>query len=96
MPKAIWNDQVIAEAHLNAIQQVEGNSYFPASAVKSEFLLPSDTHTTCAWKGVASYYHVSVNGMLNKDAAWFYPEPKDKASHIKNFIAFWRGVEVID
>ncbi|WP_347985782.1 DUF427 domain-containing protein [Methylomonas sp. AM2-LC] len=96
MPRAIWNDQVIAEAPLNEIQQVEGNIYFPPSAVNPEFLLPSTTHTICAWKGVASYYHLSVNNKLNKDAAWFYPETSSKASHIQNFIAFWRGVEVVE
>lgn len=90
--KAIWNDKVIAES--DAIETVEGNAYFPASSVKKEFFKPSETHTVCGWKGTASYYDVVVDGEVNKDAAWFYPEPKDAARNIKDHVAFWRGVKV--
>ena len=94
MPKAIWNDQVIAEAPASEIQRVEGNVYFPLSAVKREFLKPSDTHTHCVWKGEASYYNVVVGGEVNEDAAWYYPQPSQMAARIKNHVAFWRGVKV--
>lgn len=94
MPRAIWNNQVIAEASANEIHRVEGNVYFPLSAVKREFLQPSDTHTSCPWKGLASYYHVSVGDQTNKDAAWYYPEPSSMAERIKDHVAFWRGVKV--
>ena len=90
--KAVWNGTVIAES--NATIVVEGNHYFPPNAVKHEFLKKSDTHTTCPWKGLASYYTLDVNGELNKDAAWYYSAPKDAASEIRDYIAFWRGVEV--
>jgi uncharacterized protein (DUF427 family) len=73
---------------------VEGNIYFPFESVKSEYLRPSDTHTTCGWKGEASYYDIEVAGQVNKDAAWFYPEPKPAANNIKGYIAFWKGVEI--
>ena len=96
MPRAIWNDQVIAEAPGNEIHRVEGNIYFPPAAVKREFLRPSDTHTHCAWKGEASYYNVVVDGMVNEDAAWYYPEPSAMAARIKDYVAFWRGVKVED
>lgn len=94
MPRAIWNDQVIAEAPAGEIHHVEGNVYFPPSAVKREFLQTSDTHTLCPWKGTASYYDVVVDGKVNGDAAWYYPEPSGKAAHIKNHVAFWHGVKV--
>ncbi|TAN13706.1 MAG: DUF427 domain-containing protein [Chitinophagaceae bacterium] len=90
--KAIWNNQVIAES--NDTITVEGNHYFPADAVKKEFLNPSDTHTTCPWKGLASYYTLQVDGKTNEDAAWYYPDPKEAATEIKNRIAFWKGVDV--
>ncbi|UJP65774.1 DUF427 domain-containing protein [Mongoliitalea daihaiensis] len=90
--KAIWNNQIIAES--NQTLQVEGNHYFPADAIKQEFFKTSDTHTTCPWKGVASYYHVEVDGKVNKDAAWYYPDTKPAAREIKNYVAFWKGVEV--
>jgi uncharacterized protein (DUF427 family) len=94
MATARWNDTVIAES--NATTVVEGNHYFPAESVRSEYLRPSDTHTTCPWKGEASYYTIEVNGDRNEDAAWFYPEPKEAAAQIKDHVAFWRGVEVSD
>ena len=92
--KSIWNDQIIAESDNTVV--VEGNHYFPPSAIKSEFFKDSQTHTTCPWKGEASYYSLSVNGAENPDAAWYYPNPKDAASEIKDHVAFWKGVSVID
>ena len=94
MPKAMWNGQVIAETDDH--ERVEGNVYFPAESVKKEFLEPSTTQTVCPWKGKASYYNVVVDGEENPDAAWYYPEPKEAAQHIKDKVAFWRGVEVSD
>jgi uncharacterized protein (DUF427 family) len=94
MPKATWNGAVIAEAPESAVELVEGNVYFPAEAVRREYLKPSDTHTVCGWKGTASYYDVVVNGETNRDAAWFYPEPKQAAAHVVGRIAFWKGVSV--
>jgi uncharacterized protein (DUF427 family) len=94
MPKAIWNNAVIADAAEQDIVVVEGNRYFPASSVASDRLRPSATHTVCPWKGTASYYDVVVNGEVNRDAAWYYPEPKEAASEIAGRIAFWRGVKV--
>lgn len=90
--KAIWNNQIVAESNDTVV--VEGNHYFPLDSVKKEFLQPSETHTNCPWKGLASYYNLAVNGEKNKDAAWYYPEPKDAAKEIKDRVAFWRGVEV--
>lgn len=92
--KAIWNGQVIAESDQTI--SLEGNHYFPAEAVRREFLEPSDTHTTCPWKGVASYYHVKVDNQINRDAAWYYPEPSEAAKQIKGYIAFWKGVQVVE
>lgn len=92
MPRAIWNDTVLAESDRCVV--VEGNQYFPPDAIKEEYFQPSDTHTTCPWKGVASYCNVVVNGQVNKDAVWFYPNPKDAAKQIKGHYAFWRGVQV--
>jgi uncharacterized protein (DUF427 family) len=92
MTRAVWNAAVIAES--DACETVEGNKYFPPSAVKAEFLRPSDTHTVCGWKGTASYYDLVVGGQVNKDAAWYYPEPKPAAANIKGYIAFWRGVRI--
>jgi uncharacterized protein (DUF427 family) len=92
MPRAIWNGTVIAES--DACVVVEGNQYFPLDAVKREYLRDSATHTVCSWKGTASYYDVEVNGKTNKDAAWYYPQPKDAARQIADHVAFWRGVAV--
>ncbi|MEO1134566.1 MAG: DUF427 domain-containing protein [Cyanobacteria bacterium J06639_1] len=92
MPKAIWNEVVLAES--DACEVVEGNQYFPPDAIKSEYFKPSNTHTTCPWKGTASYYTLDVNGKTNPDAAWYYPEPKSAASNIKGYVAFWKGVKV--
>ncbi len=94
MPKATWNGTVIAAS--DACEIVEGNRYFPPAAVRREFLRASETHTACGWKGVASYYDVVVGGQVNKDAAWYYPETKEAARHIRGYIAFWKGVQVAD
>ncbi|MBO9151528.1 DUF427 domain-containing protein [Chitinophaga sp. GCM10012297] len=91
--KAIYNEQVIAESDNTVV--IEGNHYFPADSVKKEFLTASGTHTTCPWKGVASYYNVTVNGEMAADAAWYYPNPSPLAEGIKGRIAFWNGVAVI-
>ena len=90
--KAIWKGQVIAESDRTVV--VEGNHYFPKEAVKAEFLRDSPTHTTCPWKGVASYYSLQVDGETNRDAAWYYPQTKDAAKHIEGYVAFWKGVKV--
>ncbi|HEX7642657.1 MAG TPA: DUF427 domain-containing protein [Noviherbaspirillum sp.] len=95
MPRAIWNGAVIAEAPPEAVETVEGNTYFPPSAIHCEFFQDSGTHTVCGWKGTASYFNVVVDGKVNADAAWYYPETKDAARNIKGYVAFWRGVEVI-
>lgn len=90
--KAIWNDQVIAESEDTVV--VEGNHYFPPETINKEFFSESETHTVCHWKGTASYYNVEVNGNVNQDAAWFYPEVSELAKGIKGYIAFWKGVQV--
>ncbi|MDT8283999.1 MAG: DUF427 domain-containing protein [Thermovirgaceae bacterium] len=90
--KAIWNGVVLAQSEKTVV--VEGNHYFPPGSVNHEYLEESSTHSTCPWKGEASYYNISVGGKENRDAAWFYPDPKQAASKIKDHVAFWRGVEV--
>ena len=92
MPKATWNGQVIAES--DHVETVEGNAYFPPDSVRREFLTESTKTTTCPWKGKASYYSVVVDGKENRDAAWYYPEPKAAAENIKDHVAFWKGVKV--
>ncbi|NET33841.1 MAG: DUF427 domain-containing protein [Cyanothece sp. SIO1E1] len=92
MPKAIWNGAVLAES--NQCEVVERNQYFPPDSINREYFKESSTHTTCPWKGVASYYNIEVDGQVNKDAAWYYPTPKDAAQNITGYIAFWRGVQV--
>jgi uncharacterized protein (DUF427 family) len=92
MAKATWNGAVIAESDTTEV--VEGNHYFPASSIKKELFKETSTHSVCPWKGTASYYTVTVDGKENKDAAWFYPAPKDAAKQIKDHVAFWKGVEV--
>jgi uncharacterized protein (DUF427 family) len=92
--KAIWNNTVLAESEETIV--VEGNHYFPAESVRQEFLRPSETHTTCGWKGVASYYSLEVGGDCNRDAAWYYPNPLPEAARIAGRIAFWRGVRVTE
>jgi len=92
MVKAIWKDKIIAES--DKFEIVEDNYYFPPESVNKEFLRESNTHSTCPWKGYASYYDVVINGDVNKDAAWYYPDPKPAANKIKNYIAFWKSIEV--
>ena len=90
--KATWNNTILAESDDTAV--VEGNHYFPPQSIKREYFQESATHTTCPWKGEASYYNVVVDGQINKDAAWYYPDPKPAAAEIKDHVAFWRGVKV--
>lgn len=92
MPKAIWNGAVLAESDQCVV--VEGNQYFPPDSINRDYFQESNTHTTCGWKGVASYYSIVVDGQVNKDAAWYYPEPKSAAKNIEGYIAFWKGVKV--
>jgi uncharacterized protein (DUF427 family) len=92
--KAVWNNTVIAESDETIV--VEGNHYFPPNSVKKDFIASSDKDSFCPWKGTAHYYSIEVNGEKNQDAAWYYPEPKEKARHIKGYIAFWNGVEIIE
>jgi uncharacterized protein (DUF427 family) len=92
MPKAIWNGAVLAES--TNCEVVEGNQYFPFDSIHQAYFKASDAHTTCPWKGEASYYTITVNGKENKDAAWYYPTPKEAAKQIKDHVAFWHGVEI--
>lgn len=90
--KATWHGATLAESNETIV--VEGNHYFPQSSIRREYFRETDMHTTCPWKGEASYYSVSVDGAENKDAAWYYPDPKPAAANIKGRIAFWKGVSV--
>ena len=90
--KATWKGAVLAESDDTVV--VEGNHYFPPDSIKREHFRESETHTVCPWKGTASYYDVVVGGEVNRDAAWYYPQPKDAAKEIKDRVAFWRGVKV--
>ncbi|HEY9671418.1 MAG TPA: DUF427 domain-containing protein [Waterburya sp.] len=92
MPKAIWNGEVLAESDQCVV--VEGNQYFPPDSINKQYFKESSTHTTCPWKGVASYYTIEVEGKENQDAAWYYPTTKDAAKNIEGYVAFWRGVKV--
>jgi uncharacterized protein (DUF427 family) len=92
--RAIWNDTVIAQSDDTVV--VEGNHYFPTEAIKDEHFTGSSHTSFCPWKGTASYYSVVVDGAENPNAAWFYPEPKDAAKEIKNRVAFWKGVQVVE
>ena len=92
MPKAIWNGAVLAESDNTVV--VENNHYFPSDSVNKQYFKESDTHTTCPWKGLASYYTIEVDGQTNKDAAWYYPDAKEKAKQIEGYVAFWKGVKV--
>ncbi len=93
MTKAIWNNTVVAES--DHCIELEGNYYFPPNSVHKEFLIKSQYSTTCPWKGEASYYDVNVNGNINANAAWYYPEPSAAAIQIKNYVAFWKGIQVM-
>ena len=92
MATATWNDTIIAES--DTFEIVEGNVYFPSSTIKQEYFTDSAKTTVCPRKGTASYYSLVVNGKENADAAWYYPDPKEKAANIKDHVAFWRGVKV--
>ena len=91
--KAIWNGHVIAESDDTVV--VEGNHYFPAGSLSIGNFSPNSRRTTCAWKGEAHYYDVTVDGQTNTAAAWCYPAPKDAAAEIRDRVAFWNGVEVV-
>ena len=92
--KAKWNNAIVADSDNTIV--VENNHYFPAESIKKEYFKTSTTHTTCPWKGVASYYTLDVNGKENRDAAWYYPEISELAKQIKGFVAFWKGVEIVE
>lgn len=92
--KAIWNHQVIAESNDTLV--IENNHYFPPDSLRSEFFNDSAHTSICGWKGLAKYYDVVVDGQTNTNAAWTYPEPKPEAEAIRNYVAFWKGVEVSD
>ena len=93
MPKAIWNDAVLADSEDTVM--VDGNHYFPADALDRQYFQPSETQSVCGWKGTASYYHVQVGERKNADAAWYYADPKSDAQQLKGRVAFWKGVEVL-
>jgi uncharacterized protein (DUF427 family) len=92
--KASWKGVVIAESDDTVV--VEGNHYFPSQSLKPEYIVASDHTSYCPWKGTAHYYSLSVDGQLNENAVWYYPEPKDAASDIRDRVAFWRGVGVTE
>jgi len=92
MARATWNGAVIAES--DRFEIVEGNVYFPPEAVNVALLRPSQTHTVCPWKGIASYYDLEVDGSVNHDAAWYYPTTKPAAKNVEGYLAFWHGVTV--
>ena len=92
--KAEWNGTVVAESDATVV--VEGNHYFPANSIRSEFFEANDTRTICPWKGEAHYYDVVVGGQRNEAAAWFYPQTKEAANEIRGYVAFWKGVAVSD
>lgn len=94
MPKAEWKGTVLAESE--DVMMVEGNVYFPPDSVRFEYLKESPTKTVCTWKGEARYYTVVVEGEVNRDAAWYYPDPKPAAEQIRNYVSFWKGVKVRD
>ena len=90
--KATWKGVTLAQSDDTVV--VEGNHYFPADSINRAYFVESATHTTCPWKGTASYHTIAVNGELNTDAAWYYPDPKEAAARVKNRVAFWKGVSV--
>ncbi len=92
--KAVWNGAVLAES--DQIIIVENNRYFPSESLNRSYIKESKTQTVCPWKGTASYYSLVVNGEINRDAAWYYPEPKEAVKQIKNHVAFWKGVQIIE
>jgi uncharacterized protein (DUF427 family) len=92
--KAIWNGATLAESDKTLV--VESNHYFPPDSINKEYFHGSNMHTTCPWKGEANYYNIAVGDQVNTDAAWYYPAPKQEAAHIKNYVAFWRGVKITE
>ena len=92
--KAIWQNVTLAKS--NATIVVEGNHYFPPDSINQNYFKKSNSHTTCPWKGLASYYNIVVGDQVNQDAAWYYPNPKAAAGNIKNYVAFWKGIEVVE
>lgn len=92
MSKATWNGAVLAESDNTIV--VEGNNYFPPDSIHKEYFKESNKNSFCPWKGTANYYDIEVNGEVNKDAAWYYPDAKEKAKNFENYVAFWRGVKV--
>jgi len=94
MPKAVWNDIVIAESDDTVV--VERNHYFPRASLREDVLRESSTHTVCPWKGTASYYSLESDGAVSKDAVWFYPEPKPDAAMVRDRVAFWKDVKITD
>lgn len=97
--KATWNNKVIAEADKKDLIYIEGNWYFPPDSIRKEYYQPNSSHTTCFWKGEASYYDINVDGQVNEGSAWYYPKPMDGSidrvkKDFTNFVAFWRGVKV--
>lgn len=91
--KAIWNETVIAESNETII--IENTHYFPPESIKTVYFKNTKTHSTCPWKGEASYYDIEIDGEINTDAAWYYENPSALAERIKNYVAFWKGVNVI-
>ncbi len=92
--QALWKDTVLAESE--DIVEVEGNDYFPRATLNMDHFSPSSHTTVCPWKGTAAYMHVEVNGETLRDAAWYYPDPKEAAAHIENRVAFWKGVVITE
>lgn len=92
--KAIYNDKIIAESDDTVL--LENNHYFPIESIQNSYFSESNTNTRCPWKGTASYYTITVDGKENTDAAWYYPNPSEKASVIANRIAFWKGIQIVD
>jgi uncharacterized protein (DUF427 family) len=93
MPKAIWNDEIIAESDDTVV--VEGNTYFPRASLREDVLRPSDTHTVCPWKGKASYYTLESGEHTTADAVWYYPDPKPDAKVVRDRVAFWKDVKIV-
>lgn len=94
MPKAIWNETVIADS--DQTELVENNHYFPVDSLKSSFFRESATTSVCGWKGTANYYDIVIGGDVHTDAAWYYAEPKPQAANIKGYVAFWKGVQIVN
>ena len=94
MPRAVWNGVTLAETDASVV--VEGNHYFPPTSIHEEYFRKSEAQTVCGWKGTASYYDLVVGDQVNPQAAWYYPDPKEAAAEIKGYVAFWKGVEVVE